>query len=67
MLFRSSTDYNRTLANIAANQSVRAEGINQYNADASKSYTEGQFKSSRLPYQLPAGPYEKGESITCAS
>ena len=64
---KGSSDYNRTVANIGGLMAARADGINQYNADASKSYTEGQFRASNLPYQLPAGPYQKGESITCAS
>lgn len=39
-------------ASITALRSGRAEKINQYNADASKDYTIGQFRSSNLPYQL---------------
>lgn len=64
---KGGNDYNRTLTNIGGLEATRADGINQYNADASKSYTVGQFKSSNLPYQLPTHPFEKGESIQCAS
>lgn len=39
-------------ANIAALTAARAEKINQYNADARKDYTIGQFRSSGLPYTL---------------
>ena len=39
-------------ANINALSSTRAESIRQYNQDARKSYTLGQFKSSDLPFQL---------------
>jgi biopolymer transport protein ExbB/TolQ len=37
---------------ITANRNERAELIAQYNADASKSYTQAQFLSSDLPYRL---------------
>jgi hypothetical protein len=39
-------------ASITALENSRAENINQYNADAAKKYTEGQFRSSGLPYRL---------------
>lgn len=39
-------------ASITALRSGRAEKINQYNADARKDYTIGQFRASALPYQL---------------
>ncbi len=39
-------------ASITALRNARATGINQYNADAVKSYTVGQFRSRSLPYQL---------------
>ncbi|WP_433475260.1 hypothetical protein ACQPZP_42475 [Spirillospora sp. CA-142024] len=39
-------------ASITALENNRAENINQYNADAAKKYTEGQFRSSGLPYRL---------------
>lgn len=45
-------DVARIQANIAGIISDRAEAINEYNADARKSYTIGQFKSRQLPYQL---------------
>lgn len=37
---------------ITANRAGRADTINTYNADASASYTSGQFRSSNLPYQI---------------
>jgi hypothetical protein len=37
---------------ITAAMNGRAELINQYNADARKEGTIGQFKASDLPYQL---------------
>jgi len=39
-------------ASLTALRSARAEKINQYNADARKDYTIGQFKSSGLPFTL---------------
>lgn len=39
-------------ASITANEATRAENINQYNADAKKEATIGQFKASDLPYEL---------------
>lgn len=39
-------------ANLTASRNVRASAIRQYNADARKSYTAGQFRSSDLPFQL---------------
>lgn len=41
-------------ATLTALRSARAEKINQYNADARKDYTIGQFRSSGLPYTLDA-------------
>lgn len=48
-------------ATIAALRSGRAEKINQYNADARKDYTIGQFRASGLPYQL----FIESEVTTC--
>jgi hypothetical protein len=39
-------------ASITALENNRAENIHQYNADAAKQYTAGQFRSSGLPYRL---------------
>lgn len=39
-------------ASITALRAARIDDIRQYNADAAKSYTEGQFRASSLPYQL---------------
>lgn len=58
-------DYNRVLTNITGVRAARAGAINQYNADASKSYTQGQFLSSKLPYQLPTAEYS-GAKTVCA-
>lgn len=39
-------------ASLTAIRSQRLEAINEYNADASREYTSGQFRDSDLPYQL---------------
>lgn len=46
---------------ITANVANRNGAIAQYNADARKSYTAGQFRSSDLPFQLDATQ----ETTTC--
>jgi hypothetical protein len=61
----SQDERERILTNIAGIASDRADAINQYNADARKDYTIGQFRSSALPYQLPTGTYTKGVNTTC--
>lgn len=50
--------------NINAQTIALAETINQYNADARKSYTAGQFRASDLPFVLV---YDKGDSISCTA
>lgn len=58
----------RIQTNITGLRTTRARAINQYNADASKDYTDGQFLSLRLPYQLDASPYVPGGKLTsCAA
>lgn len=48
----SEEDRDRILANIAGLETQRVRSIAQYNADAEKDYTIGQFRDSDLPYQL---------------
>lgn len=50
-------------ASITALENNRAANINQYNADAAKKYTIGQFRSSGLPYRLDPST----EETTCTS
>lgn len=52
-------DVGRVNANIAALKSARAGAIFDYNADAQKSYTLGQFRSSHLPYRLSTESYKE--------
>lgn len=47
------TDQETTaIVNLAAIESERATLVREYNAKASRSFTDGQFRSSNLPYQL---------------
>ncbi len=48
---------------ITASKNKRAELINSYNADARKEATQGQFRSSDLPYQIN----ESEEETICES
>lgn len=50
-------------ASITALRNSRAEDINQYNANARKSYTAGQFRSSDLPFHLDLS----AEETTCTA
>ncbi len=45
-------DKARVEANIAGIQGARQQAIAEYNADAQKSYTIGQFRASGLPFAL---------------
>ena len=48
----SEKERERVLATITGVTAQRARSIQQYNADAKKSYTIGQFRDWQLPYQL---------------
>ena len=60
-------DKSRLETNLQAQEINRAEAVNQYNADAAKSYTSGQFRASNLPYQLSTDYTPKGVHTVCAS
>jgi TPR repeat protein len=61
-------DVARIHANIAGLMSDRAEAINEYNADAEKGYTIGQFRASKLPFQLSTDAYTtNGDKTQCAA
>ena len=61
----ASKDYARTQTNITGVLAQRQRSIFQYNADAQKDYTIGQFKSSKLPYQLDSSTYPEGGKTIC--
>lgn len=63
---KGSDDVTRILANISGIQAARFGAINQYNADAEKNYTEGQFRSMKLPSYIAPTAY-RGEKTTCAA
>lgn len=60
-------DRGRINANISGVTAARAGSINQYNADARKDYTEGQFRDSDLPYQLPSAAFKEGTRTSCGN
>lgn len=60
----TAKDRERINTNITGLQAERARSINEYNADARKSYTIGQFRSSSLPYQLNASPFTATSEVT---
>lgn len=57
----------RILTNITGLKGHRAGLIEEYNANARKNYTEGQFRDDNLPYQLPTISWEKGVRTSCGS
>ena len=57
----------RVRTNITGLIGHRASLIEEYNANARKDYTEGQFRDSDLPYQLPTIAWEKGRRTSCGS
>ncbi len=61
------SEMSRVRANITGVRAARAGAIAQYNADARKSYTQGQFRDSDLPYQIPASDWQKGSRTSCVA
>lgn len=51
-LEETATDSVKDQTTLTAVKNSRAEKINQYNADAAKEATAGQFRDSGLPYEL---------------
>lgn len=56
----------RIRTNITGLESYRSRSIAQYNQDARKDYTIGQFRDTDLPYQIPPVEYTKGVKTICA-
>lgn len=56
----------RIQTNITGLRAQRARGVAEYNANAAKDYTDGQFRDLNLPYQI-TDPFVKGQQITCAA
>ncbi len=59
-LDKGTKEYNRIMTNIVSLQSLRHQAIQQYNAEASKDYTAGQFRDNNLPFQIEDTEYPKG-------
>jgi hypothetical protein len=59
-------DKQRVQTNITGQLTARSRGVAQYNADARKDYTIGQFRASDLPYELPV-EYSKGSRTSCVA
>lgn len=59
-------DRSRIETNIAGIEGARAQAVAEYNADARKGYTIGQFRSSGLPFQLPLH-IQKGSTTSCTA
>ena len=57
----------RIQTNISGLIGNRASLIEEYNANARKDYTEGQFRDSNLPWQLPTLMWEKGYRTSCGN
>ena len=57
----------RVIQTIAGLKGQRVRSIAQYNADARKNYTAGQFRDSDLPYQLAANDYPLGGKTSCGA
>lgn len=64
---RGSREYNITVTSIAGVKGARHQAIAKYNQDALKNWTEGQFRDSDLPYQIPDTKYpDEGGKTKCA-
>lgn len=59
-------DRDRVRTNLTGLLAQRARSVAQYNADARKGYTIGQFRDSGLPFELPA-TYTNGVTTSCVA
>lgn len=57
---------NRLIQSMTSVLNLRGEVVAQYNNDSHKDYTDGQFKSSNLPYELNLD-YKGGRTICAAN
>ena len=63
---RGSDDFSRVATNLTGVKSARARAIAEYNNNAQKDYTSGQFRDSDLPYVLDTTPYPQvGRHTVC--
>ena len=61
LLEKGTKEYNRILTNVTALKSLRHQAIQEYNANATKEYTAGQFRDAQLPYQIEDTDYPLGD------
>jgi len=54
---KGSRAYNIVYSSLTGTKGLRHTAIQQYNADASKDWTAGQFRDNNLPYQIPDTTY----------
>jgi hypothetical protein len=52
-------------SSLAGAKAIRLQAINDYNADARKEYTEGQFRDSDLPFYIEPSNYPEGGKTSC--
>lgn len=57
LLEQGTREYNYTLTSLTGVKNLRHQAIQQYNADAMKDWTEGQFRDAQLPYQIADTDY----------
>jgi len=57
-------DRSKIQTQITGIQGLRSQAIAQYNQDAQKSYTLGQFRDSNLPFSIPNNIYTEGGTKT---
>lgn len=59
--------YNTYVLNFNAAKQARTNGVNQYNADARKDWTEGNFLDEDLPWQIGLDYQPHGRRTVCAT
>lgn len=67
MMEQGSREYNITLSSLTGVKAMRRTAIANYNAEAAKDYTVGQFRDNDLPYSLPNVEYNGEIKTSCVS
>ena len=58
---------NFTITQLGGVTASRGAAIAKYNADASNTYQEGQFRDADLPFQIPLTDYPEGGPTICVA
>lgn len=67
VLESGTRSYDLTLSSLTGTKGLRHRAVAQYNQDALKDYTQGQFRDADLPYQLVDSNYpSEGGKTICA-